>query len=283
MPYPALEPALHAQPVILYIAVPFGFPFGLACADRMYIPIGGKAPSVRYPLRCIPVFRMGAPGCCACKVVRCLCSRPLASGLDRFVGCPACCVSCCAMLRGSGGVCVRVSGQFPEVRVVWLGDTPAFSVAWPFSGPPDVVAAKRVRCPGVQLSRRPRALVLVSYLSLNPLPLDITCSQAMCPDVGTPCALPWAPRDLLPWCMIFSEVMPAGGTFVPGPPPWEVTYSRLTCSRVGEPRMARRAGLGVTFPCLPAGAGGLEGPMCWTASPGQPLVWLVRKGGQAKG
>ena len=48
MPCPALEPALHAPPVIIYIPVPLGFPFGLACADRMYTPVGGKAPSVRY-------------------------------------------------------------------------------------------------------------------------------------------------------------------------------------------------------------------------------------------
>ena len=32
--------------------------------------------------------------------------------------------------------------------------------------------------------------MLVSYLSLNPLPLDITCPQVICPDIMTPCALP---------------------------------------------------------------------------------------------
>ena len=47
-----------------------------------------------------------------------------------------------------------------------------------------------IRCPGVQRFWRPRALVLVSSSSLNPLPLDITCPQVVCPDVGTPCALP---------------------------------------------------------------------------------------------
>ena len=57
--------------------------------------------------------------------------------------------------------------------------------------------------------------MLVSHSSLNPLPLDITWSQVVCPDVGTRCALPWAPRDLVPWCMIFSEDMCGGGTFVP--------------------------------------------------------------------
>ena len=55
--------------------------------------------------------------------------------------------------------------------------------------------------------------MLVSNSSLPPLPLDITCSQVVRADVGTPCALPWAPHDLVPWCMISSEVMRAGGTF----------------------------------------------------------------------
>ena len=87
MPCPALQPALHAQSVILYILVPFGFPFGLACANSMYTPVGGKSPSVRYPLRCIPVFPMGAPGPCACVVVRCSCSCPLASCLGWVRGC----------------------------------------------------------------------------------------------------------------------------------------------------------------------------------------------------
>ena len=69
--------------------------------------------------------------------------------------------------------------------------------------------------------------MLVSNSSLNPLPLVITCSQVVCPDVGTPSVLLWAPCDLVPWGMIFSEVMRAGGTFVPGPPPWEITFSGL--------------------------------------------------------
>ena len=125
--------------------------------------------------------------------------------------------------------------------------------------------------------------MLVSHSSLYSPPLDITCSQVVCPDVGTPCALPWTPCDLVPWCMIFSDVKRAGGTFVPGPPPWEVTFSRLMCSGVGEPRMARQAGLGVTFPCSPAGACVLVVPVCWAASPGPPFVWLMGKGGQAEG
>ena len=122
--------------------------------------------------------------------------------------------------------------------------------------------------------------MLVSHSSLNPWPLDIRCSQVVCPDIGTPCALPWAPRDLVLWGMIFSEVMRADGTFVPGPPPWEVTFSRLVCSGVGEPRTARRAGPSVTSPCSPTGARGLVGPVCW--APGPSLLSLVGKGGQAE-
>ena len=123
--------------------------------------------------------------------------------------------------------------------------------------------------------------MVVSHSSLNPLTLDKTCSLVVCPDIGTPCVLQCPPRDLVAWCMILSEVMCAAGTFVPGPPPWEVAFSRLMCSGVREPRMARRAGLGVTLLCLPAGAGGLVGPVC--LAPGPPNVWLVGKGGQAEG
>ena len=48
MPCPAMEAALHARYGARYmpVTVPFGFPFSLACADRMYTPVGGKAPSV---------------------------------------------------------------------------------------------------------------------------------------------------------------------------------------------------------------------------------------------
>ena len=122
--------------------------------------------------------------------------------------------------------------------------------------------------------------MLVSRSSLNLLPLDTTCTQVVCPDAGTPCAVPWVSRDLVPWCMIFSEVMRAGGTFVPGPPPWEVKFSWLMCSGAGVPRTARRAGLRVTFPVSLAGASGLICPVCW--APGTPLVRLARKGVRRK-
>ena len=46
MPCPALEAALHAQPIIWYFAVPFSFLLSFACANQMYTPAGGKAPSV---------------------------------------------------------------------------------------------------------------------------------------------------------------------------------------------------------------------------------------------
>ena len=52
------------------------------------------------------------------------------------------------------------------------------------------------------------------------------------------------------------------------PLPLEVTFSRIMCSHVGGPRMARRAGLGVMFPCSPAGP--------WVSCVGlHPLVHLV--------
>ena len=61
MPCPALEAALHAQPIIWYFAVPFGRPFRFACAINMYTQVGGKAPLV--PLgasRCLPWEPQGA-------------------------------------------------------------------------------------------------------------------------------------------------------------------------------------------------------------------------------
>ena len=104
-------------------------------------------------------------------------------------------------------------------RSVWFRLVAGRPLAWRGSslGPSCRCRHKRavIRCPGVKLCRGPRTLVLVSHLSLNPLPLDITCSQAVCPDVGTVCVLLWAPCDLVPCCMIFSEVMRAGGTFAP--------------------------------------------------------------------
>ena len=45
IPCPALA-ALHAQLIIRYFAVPFGRPFGFACAIHRYTPVRGKAPSV---------------------------------------------------------------------------------------------------------------------------------------------------------------------------------------------------------------------------------------------
>ena len=125
----------------------------------------------------------------------------------------------------------------------------------------------------------------------KPPPL-FTRAASSCSSQGRRQGEPWgaSPRPSAPtylppepWFMIFSEIMRAGDTFVPGFPPWEVTFSRLMCSGVGEPRMVRWAGLGVTFQCSPVGASGLMGPVFWAASPGPPPVWLVGKGGQAEG
>ena len=142
LPCPALEPALHAQPVILYIAVPFGFPSGLACADRMYTPVGGKAPLLLFGASPCSVWEpRGAVPAWWCRVrarVRWLVA------LVPSTGCRARCVPCDVVLRGSGGVCVGASVRLPEVRVVWRGGTPAFSIAWRFSGPPAFVATTSV-------------------------------------------------------------------------------------------------------------------------------------------
>ena len=119
MPCPALEAALHTQPIIWYIAVPFGCPFSFACADHMYTPVGGKAPSVLLsaplcsswePRGAVPARWCGARAC-----VR----RPFA--LARHVFCRARRVPCSAEPRGSGCVCVGASVRLPEVRVTWLG------------------------------------------------------------------------------------------------------------------------------------------------------------------
>ena len=250
----------------------------------VYISVGGKAPSVHHPLRCIPVFPMGAAGCCACVVVRCFSWRPLASCLWLGSRCAGLAVFRAVPRFAALVVCAMVS-QGGCQRSGWFGLVARRRAVAVLRAPCRRCRHKRsvIGCPGVQLSQRPRALVLVSHSSLNPRPLDITCSQVVCPDVRTPCVLLWAPCDLVPWCMIFSEVMRASSTFVPGPPPWEVTFPRLMCSCVRECRMARRAGLSVTFWCSPAGAAGLVGAVCWAASPGPPRVWLVGKGGQAEG
>ena len=192
MPCPALEPALHAQPIILYIAAPSSFSFSFACADRMYTRVGDKAPSVLF---CAPLC---SPRWCG---VRACSRRPVA--LPRSAGCGARRVPCHAVPRGSGGVCVAASVQLPEARVASLGGTPPLSVAWRFS------------CSlGSMSSLLPQVFcdpVLWCLTSLNLLSWDITCMRVVCPDARTPCALPWGTRGLPSWCMIFPGVMRAGG------------------------------------------------------------------------
>ena len=175
------------------------------------------------------------------------------------------------MCLHGGAVFVLVpAGQSPWLgpRRAWLA---VFRVVSCFAAP--VVCASVPQCgcrrpgwPGL-VARRPLAwrsgslgpllsslpqvfcdLVPSCCTSLKLMPLDITCTQVVCPDAGTPCALPWVTRDLVSWSMIFSRVMRAGGFRV--------------CSGFGAPRTARRAGLGVTLLCLPAGAGGLVGSVC---------------------
>ena len=68
-PCPALEAALHAQPIIWYLAVAFGRPLSFACAIHMYTPVGGKAPSV--PLGASPCSPLEPQGAALASVVRC--------------------------------------------------------------------------------------------------------------------------------------------------------------------------------------------------------------------
>ena len=140
LPCPALEAAFRAQPIILYMVVPFGFPFSFACADRMYTPVGCKAPLVLFGASpCSPWEPLGGLPARWCGVRAC---ARWAVALALSTGCRACRVSCRAVPRGSGGVCVGASVRLPEARVAWLN--PALSVALRFSGLPVVVAATSV-------------------------------------------------------------------------------------------------------------------------------------------
>ena len=146
MPCPALEGALHARPIIWHFAVSFQLRLFRSYVHlrRWQGPLG--------PPGCIPVLPMGAPGCCAYSVLRCLCLCPPVCLFGPLGAGPAVCciVPCFAGLV----VCVSVP-QCGFRRFVWPG----------------------------------------------------------------------------------------------------------LCSGVGASRTARRAGLGVTFPCSLAGAGGLVGPV----------------------
>ena len=105
-PCSALEASSHAQFFTWYFAVSFGRPFRCICADHMYTPVGGKAPSV--PLGaspCSPWEPQGAAPArwCGARVRVCL---PV---VCRIVPC----------LAGSlAGVSVPQCGVR---RVEWLG------------------------------------------------------------------------------------------------------------------------------------------------------------------
>ena len=115
--------------------------------------------------------------------------RPVA--LARSAGCRVSRVPCRAVPRGSGGVCVGASVRLLEVRVAWLGGGSLASLS---SSLPPVFCGSVPWC----------------STSLNPLHWYITCTRVVCPDAGTPCALPWEARGLVSWCMIFLGVMRAG-------------------------------------------------------------------------
>ena len=118
MPCFALGAAIHAQPVILYIAVLFGGPFSFACADCLYSPVGGKAPSVLLgESPCSPSEPQGAVCAQQCGAGACV---RLPVTLIWSAGCWAGCVPYRAVPCGSGGVRVGASVRVPEVRVAWL-------------------------------------------------------------------------------------------------------------------------------------------------------------------
>ena len=172
MPCPALEAVLHAQPIILYMALTFGFPFSFASADRVYTPVGGKAPSVLLGAPpCSPWEPRGAVPAWWCAVRACA-RRPVALGPS--AGCRARRVLCCAVPRGSGGVCVGASVRLPEARVAWLGCGSLGSLS---------LSLPQVFCDPVPWCST----------SLNLLPWDLKCTRFVCPDAGTPCALPCGP------------------------------------------------------------------------------------------
>ena len=60
-----------------------------------------------------------------------------------------------------------------------------------------------------------RSLTLIAFGAAGNVPLA-TFSQVTCTEVA-PLVPLWAPCDLVPWCITFSEVMRvgSGGTFVP--------------------------------------------------------------------
>ena len=87
-PCPALA-VLHAQPIILYLAVLCSRPSSFPCAMHMYTPRRWQGPVG--PPWCVPVLPMGAPGCCSGSVVRCSClCLPACRAPYRAVFCGSC-------------------------------------------------------------------------------------------------------------------------------------------------------------------------------------------------
>ena len=144
MPCPALEPAYMHSPASCTSRCPSAFlsvsPVPVLCTPplvtkplRFAIRFGASPCSLWQPRGAVPALWCG---------VRALVRWPAA--LARSPGFQTRCVPCCAVLPVSGGVCVGASVRLPEVRVVWFGGTPAFSVAWRISGHPAVIAATSV-------------------------------------------------------------------------------------------------------------------------------------------
>ena len=119
MPCPALEALLHAQPIIWYFAVPFSCPFSFACADHMYTPVGGKAPSVSLNASpCSPWEPQGAALARWRGARACVC-RPVVCRVVPGLAGPMVCMSvpqCSFQRLGWPGSCSGVGASRPGQR-----------------------------------------------------------------------------------------------------------------------------------------------------------------------
>ena len=128
---PALEAALHAQPIVWYFAAPFCRPLSFASAIHMKTPVGGKAPSV--PLGASPCSPWGPQGaaparwCGACVCVSLPVVRrivPCLAGYVAGVSVPQCGVWQLGWLGSCFG-----AGAFRPVQQAGFGVTRLCSTA----------------------------------------------------------------------------------------------------------------------------------------------------------
>ena len=133
MPCRALEASLQSQPIIWYFAVPFGCPFSFACADHMYTPVSGKAPSVPPGASpCSPREPQGAALARWCGARACVC-RPAVCRIVPCLAGPVVCVlvpQCRFRRLGWPGSCSGLGASCPARRA-GLGATLPCSPAGP--------------------------------------------------------------------------------------------------------------------------------------------------------